>query len=80
MYIEAVYILRKLVQARRCGALDLLVERARGRGPEPARHGVGDAAALPAAVLFFSCFLCRVAVKIKHETLMHRPLLTVNWA
>lgn len=40
MYIEAVYILRKLVQARRCGALDLLVERARGRGPEPARHGV----------------------------------------
>jgi hypothetical protein len=40
MYIETVNIVGKLAQARRCGALDLLVERARGRGPEPARHGV----------------------------------------
>lgn len=45
MYIEAVRILEKLIQARRCRALDLLVERAGGRGPEPARH---DVEALPA--------------------------------
>jgi hypothetical protein len=31
------------VQARGGGALDLLIERAVGRGPEPARHGCGGA-------------------------------------
>ena len=41
MYILMNYASAQLVQARRGGALDLLVERAGGRGPEPARHDVG---------------------------------------
>ena len=40
------------VQARGCRALNLLVERAVGRRPEPARHGVWMCASIVSFVMF----------------------------